>query len=338
MSTTNAAQEGAPTMRAAWYERAGKAADVLTVGEMARPEPAPGEVRVRMVLSGINPGDAKKRSAWTGASLPYPRVVPHSDVTGTIDAVGEGVDGSRVGERVWVHGAQSYRAFGTAAQYTCVPSDLAVALPEAVSDEVGACLGIPGITAHRAVHADGPVDGRTILVNGVLGAVGSMAAQLAVRAGARVLGAVRRTGELDEVTIPGLVGTVALDAPDVVEQVLAVAPDRVERVIEVDFAGNAALDQQVIALGGTIAAYDTHDAHPGLDFWPLLFDNVVIRLLGSDDFPVEAKQEAARELTAAAAAGDLVVPVAEPLPLEDIAEAHEMVDRGSRRRVLLRIP
>src|SRR5438045_1132847 len=152
-------------MLAAWYERAGPAAEVLEVGAMADPEPGAGEVRVRLTFSGINPGDTKKRSDWVGFGMPYPRVIPHSDGAGTIDAVGEGVDRARIGERVWVFGAQSYRAFGTAAQLSVVPAEQAVRLPEDVSDEIGACLGIPGITAHRAVFSDGPVGGKTVLVH-----------------------------------------------------------------------------------------------------------------------------------------------------------------------------
>jgi NADPH2:quinone reductase len=164
---------------AAWYERQGSAAEVLQVGEMAAPEPRLGEVRVRVKLSGVNPGDTKKRGDWVGYGMPYPRIVPHSDGSGVVDAVGDDVDPARVGRRVWVYGAQSYRPFGTAAQLTVVPAEQAVDLPDEVSDELGACLGIPGITAHRAVFVDGPVTGKTVLVNGVLGAVGSLAAQLA---------------------------------------------------------------------------------------------------------------------------------------------------------------
>src|SRR3954453_23075863 len=183
-------------MFAAWYERGGPAADVLQIGEMAEPTPAPGEVRVRLTFSGINPGDTKKRGDWQAAGLPYARVIPHSDGAGWIDAVGDGVASQREGERVWVYGAQSYRPFGTAAQLVVVPAAQAVALPDAISDEVGACLGIPGITAHRAVFADGPVAGKRVLVHGVLGAVSSIAAQLAAwRGGAGRACAGGRTGQ-----------------------------------------------------------------------------------------------------------------------------------------------
>ena len=186
-------------MLAAWYERPGAAREVLEVGAMPDPQPGPAEVRVRLTMSGINPGDTKKRGDWVGHGMPYPRVIPHSDGAGVVDAVGEGVEGGRIGERVWVYGAQSYRPFGTAAQLTVVPGDQAVPLPDGVGDELGACLGIPGITAHRAVFGDGPVAGATVLVHGVLGGVGSMAAQLAAWGGATVIGTVRRGADLPRI-------------------------------------------------------------------------------------------------------------------------------------------
>jgi NADPH2:quinone reductase len=156
-------------MRAAWYERIGSAAEVLVVGEMSTPVPGPGEVRIKLDVSGINPGDVKKRQGWVGGVMPYPRVIPHSDGAGVIDVVGKGVAAAREGQRVWCYGAQSYRPFGTAAEYVILPEAMAVPLPDAVDVTQGACLGIPGITAHRAVYADGPVAGTTVLVTGAAG-------------------------------------------------------------------------------------------------------------------------------------------------------------------------
>jgi NADPH:quinone reductase len=324
-------------MRAAWYERQGPAAEVLRVGELPEPEPGSGEVRVRLRFSGINPGDTKKRSGWLGSPMAFPRVVPHSDGAGVVDSVGAGVQPGRVGRRVWVWGAQSYRLSGTAAEYTVVPAEQAVDLPDQVSDEVGACLGIPGITAHRAVFGDGPVSGSTVLVHGVLGGVGSLATQLARWGGATVLGTVRRTADLDRVDRSAVVHSVALDDSDVVEQIRAHAPDGVDRVVEVSLSDNADLDAQVLAIGGVIAAYASRRDRPELPFWPLLFTNVTLRLLGSDDFPSAAKQQAAADLTAAAADGALAIPVADPLPLDQIAAAHDRVDAGGHRRVLLAV-
>jgi NADPH2:quinone reductase len=293
---------------------------------------------VRLARSGINPGDTKKRADWVGYGMPYPRVIPHSDGAGLIDAVGDGVDPARIGRRVWVFGAQSYRPFGTAAQLTVVPSAQAVDLPDEVSDDVGASLGIPGITAHRAVFADGPVAGQTVLVHGVLGGVGALAAQLAVWGGATVVGTVRRHGDPDQVTATTAARIVCLEDADPAAAIRAHAPEGVDRIIEVSFADNIDLDAAVARNGTVIAAYATRQERPSFPFWPMLFDNVTIRLIGSDDVTAEAKQRAAADLTTAARDGALSIAIGVPLPLERAAEAHDRVDAGTRQRVLLAIP
>jgi NADPH2:quinone reductase len=320
---------------AAWYDRQGPAAEVLVTGDIPAPVPGAGEVRVRISLSGVNPGDTKKRRGWLGSTMPFPRVVPHSDGAGVVDAVGDGVDAARIGQRVWVYGAQSYRAFGTAAQFTVVPADLAVELPDEVSDELGACLGIPGITAHRAVFADGPVDGKTILVHGVLGGVSSLAAQLARWAGATVIGTVRHTSDLDLVAVGP---AVALDDAQPAEAIRALAPGGVDRIVEVAFSDNVDLDAAVASNEAVIAAYGTRRDRPDFPFWPMLFANVTIRLLGSDDFPGHAKRQAATDLTTAGRVGALSARIADPLPLDEIASAHDRVDAGPRERILVSIP
>jgi NADPH2:quinone reductase len=325
-------------MRAAWYDRQGPAAEVLQVGEIPAPRPGPGEVRVRVRFSGINPGDTKKRADRFGLGMPFARIVPHSDGAGVIDEVGEGVDAGRIGRRVWVHGAQSYRPSGTAAQLTVVPDGQAVALPEEVSDEVGACLGIPGITAHRAVFGDGPVAGRTVLVHGVLGGVGSLAAQLARWGGAEVVATVRRGGDVAAVDPAVTRRVVALDARDPAGEIRRHAPAGVDRIIEVAFSENVDLDAAVVAGDAVIAAYGTREDRPSLPFRPLLWANVTIRLLGSDDFPAAAKREAAIALTTAAREGALSIPIGDPLPLDRIADAHDRVDAGARERVLISLP
>ncbi|WP_217569503.1 NADPH:quinone reductase [Streptomyces sp. GbtcB7] len=325
-------------MLASWYDEQGSAAAVLGVGELPDPEPGPGEVRVRVTVSGVNPGDTKKRRGWLGSSMPYPRVIPHSDAAGVVDTVGDGVDARRVGQRVWVYGAQSYRPFGTAAQYTVVPEDLAVPLPDHLGDELGASLGIPGITAHRTVFGDGPVDGRTVLVHGVLGGVGSLAAQLARWGGATVLATVRRGDDLNRVDPAVVSHAVALDSADPAAAIRTYTPQGVDRIIEVALSDNADLDTAVAATDAVIAAYATRADRTEIPFWPMLFNNVTLRLLGSDDFPAEARRQAARDLTAAAAVGALTVDVGDRYPLEDIAKAHDRVDAGGRGRVLVTIP
>ncbi|OZF55564.1 oxidoreductase [Rhodococcus sp. 14-2470-1b] len=325
-------------MIAAWYDSQGPAADVLEFGTLPTPEPGQGEVRVRLDFSSVNPGDTKKRRGWLGSAMPYPRVVPHSDGAGVVDAVGPGVAQSRVGQRVWVFGAQSYRAFGTAAQFTVVPEWQAVVLPDSVAAEVGACLGIPGITAHRAVFGDGCIEGRTVVVQGALGGVGSMAAQLAKWKGATVIGTVRTSADLDRARASGLDLAVALDDPDVVSQVRDFARDGVDRIVEVAFSDNIEFDAAIARNNTTIAAYGTRDGRPDFPFWPMLFDNVTIRLLGSDDFSQEARTSAAVDLMEAAQGGALAISIGDPLPLDRIAEAHDDVDSGTRHRVVLKLP
>ena len=325
-------------MIAAWYDRQGPPAEVLQLGELPAAEPGPGEVRVRLTVSGANPGDIKKRQGWLGSPMAFPRIVPHSDGAGVIEAAGPGADPDRVGRRVWVYGAQSYRPFGTAAQATVVPEALAVDLPDAVSDETAACFGIPGITAHRAVFADGPVSGQTVLVHGVRGSVSSLAGQLARWAGAAVIGTVRtdaETGQVDPATADNVVSLQS----DPVAAIRRLAPDGVDRIVEVALSANADLDAAVVRNGAVLAAYASPKDRPELPFWPLLFANVTIRLLGSDDFPQAAKNAAARDLTEAAAQSALSIPVAEVFPLERIAAAHELIESGQPvGRVLVSLP
>ena len=319
-------------MKAAWYERQGPASEVLVVGEMATPEPGAGEVRIRVVASGVNPGDIKKREDTFGLGMAHPRVVPHSDGSGVIDRVGDGVEGSRVGERVWCYGAQSYRPFGTAAEYVVVPSRQAIPLPESVSFEQGACLGIPGITAHRAVHVGGPVDHRTVLVQGGAGAVGQCAVALARHAGALVITTVR--SEADEAIsrragAHHVVRTDGLATEAVVDRIRADAPDGIDHIVEVAFHANIAVDEKMLRVGGSIAAYATGESAPAIPFWPLVFKNIRLYFLGSDDFPVEAKMAAAREVTEILEGEWSGFDIESRFPLEAIAQAHEALE--SRR-------
>ena len=239
-------------MKAAWYEKQGAARDVLTIGEMDEPQPLAGEVRIRVAVSGVNPGDVKKRGNAFGVGMPYPRVIPHSDGMGTVDVVGEGVPQEWIGRRVWCYGAQSYRPFGTAAEYTTVPLQQAVPLPETVPVEQGACLGIPGITAHRAVNVAGPVKGSTVLVHGGAGAVGACAVQLAHRAGARVIATCRSESDKEIASAAGA-DEVLLTDEKLVERIRRLAPGGVHHIVEVAFAANIEKDVEVLAQGGSVA-------------------------------------------------------------------------------------
>ncbi len=316
-------------MKAAWYEKQGAARDVLTVGEMDDPQPLTGEVRIRIAASGVNPGDVKKRQNAYGYGMSWPRVIPHSDGAGTIDAVGEGVSQEWIGRRVWCYGAQTYRPFGAAAEYTTVPVAQAVPLPANVSFEQGACLGIPGITAHRAVHVAGSVEGRTVLVQGGAGAVGAFAVQLARRAGARVIATCRSESDRETAARAGA-DIVLLADETLVERIREVAPEGVHHIVEVAFGANIETDVEILAQGGSIATYASDVFRPEIPYWPLVFSNAGVFFIGSDDVPLDAKIQATHAINEALEAGWPGLTIAEKFPLDEIAQAHESVERSAK--------
>lgn len=320
-------------MRAVWYERGGPAGEVLSVGEMEVPRPGPGEVLVRVHASGVNPGDTKKRADWMGLGVAYPRVVPHSDGAGVVLEVGEGVASSRVGERVWVCRAQSGRPFGTAAEYVALPGERAIPLPDGVGFEEGACLGIPARTAHRCVFADGPVQGKTVLVAGGAGAVGGFAVSFASWGGATVIASVGSEEHAGLAAAAGAGHTLNYRTEDVAARVGQITGGAgADRIVEVDLGRNRAVDAEALAPHGTIVAYASDvEPEPALPFWPLLFKNATIRLVGSDDLPEEAERRAVEDIGTCLGAGLLHPRVGMRFPLERIAEAHEAVEEGHTR-------
>src|SRR5713226_9218764 len=312
-------------MKAAWYEKQGAARDVLGIGEMDVSLPLAGEVRIRIAFSGVNPGDVKKRQDAFGVGMPYPRVIPHSDGSGTVDAVGEGVSREWIGRRVWCYGAQSYRPFGTAAESTVVPLKQVLQLPNGVPLEQGACLGIPGITAHRAVTVGGAVEGLTVLVQGGAGSVGACAVQLAHRGGARVIATCRAESDRDIASRAGADEVLLTDA-NLVHRIRALARDGVHHVVEVAFAANIETDMEVLAQGGSIASFATNAPRPEIPFWQLVFINARIFFVGSDDVPADAKINATRAINQTLEAGWRGLDIAEIVPLNQIARAHELVE------------
>lgn len=316
-------------MKAAWYEKQGAARDVLIIGEMEDPQPKTGEVRIKIAASGINPGDIKKRENAFGYGMPFPKIIPHSDGAGTIDAVGEGVSKEWIGRRVWCYGAQTYRPFGTAAEYTVVPLAQAVELPETVSFEQGACLGIPAITAHRAVHVAGSVAGKTVLVQGGAGAVGAVAVQFARQAGAHVIASVRRESDKEIAARMGA-DKVVLTGGKLAEQVKALAPEGIDHIVEVGFDVNINLNVEILAQGGSIATYATNQATPEIPVWLLVFGNARLFFVGSDDVPSEVKSEAALAVNHALEAGWQGLRIAEKFSLSEIARAHEAVENPTK--------
>lgn len=322
-------------MRAAFYSRRGPAHEVLQLGDLPTPEPGPGEVRVRVHASAVNPSDTKSRSGWGGggttAPMPFPRVVPHQDGAGVVDAVGPGVDASRVGERVWVYEAQWKRPFGTAAEYTTVPAPNAVALPDGVGFDAGACLGIPAMTAHRALFADGPVTGRAVLVQGGAGAVGLAAVLLARWAGARVIATVSRPEQAAVAEAAGAHVVVNRRTEDVAARVHeATGGAGVDRVVEVDLAANLDADLACLAPNGVISAYagPTPDATAALVVRRAMMQNAVVRGLLVYTMGAEAHAAAARDVTACLAAGAYRPAIGLRLPLERVADGHDAQDSG----------
>jgi NADPH2:quinone reductase len=316
-------------MKAAWYEKQGAARDVLVVGEMDDPQPRAGEVRIRVAFSGVNPGDVKKREDAFRVGMPYQRVIPHSDGSGTVESVGEGVSREWIGRRVWCYGAQSYRPFGTAAEYTVVPPKLVVQLPENVPLEQGACLGIPGITAHRAVNVGGSINGKTVLVQGGAGAVGACAVQLAHQAGARVIATCRAESDKEIASRAGA-DEVLLTGDKLADRIRALVPDGVDHIVEVAFGANIKADTEVLAQAGSIATYATNTPVPETPVWQLVFVNARLFFVGSDDVPVEAKIDATRDINKALETGWKGLDIAEVVPLDEIARAHELVEHPAK--------
>jgi NADPH2:quinone reductase len=234
--------------------------------------------------------------------MPYPRIIPHSDGAGTVDSVGPGVSQEWVGRRVWCYGAQSYRPFGTAAEYVVVPLRQSVQLPNGVPMEQGACRGIPGITAHRTVDVGGSVEGRIVLVQGGAGAVGACAVQLAHRAGARVI-ATCRSDDDRQIAAHAGADEVLLTGDSLMEHIRALAPNGVDHIVEVAFAANINADIKALAQGGSIATYATNASDSQIPVWQLVFKNARMFFVGSDDVPPEAKLEATRAINQALEAG-----------------------------------
>jgi NADPH:quinone reductase len=318
-------------MQAVWYERQGLAEEVLQVGTLERPEPGPGEVRVRIHASGVNPSDTYGRSGRM-APMPFPRVIPHQDGAGVIEAVGRDVPSTRVGERVWVYEATWNRAGGTAAEFTVVPAQRAVRLPDGVDFDAGACLGIPAMTAHRAVFGDGAVTGQVVLVTGGAGAVGTAAVQLARWGGAKlVLATVSSDAKAAAARDAGADHTINYKADDVVAVVQQLTQQAgVDRIVDVDFGGNLPISLQIIKPDGTIASYATRgDPEPRVSFRALMVKNVTVHGILVYTMPESAKVAAMAAITRALEEGALRPLIGARLPLERVVEAHMAVEQGT---------
>jgi NADPH:quinone reductase len=320
-------------MRAAYYKRTGAAAEVIEVGELETPQPGPGEVRVRIAFSGVNPTDWKSRAGASGGGVPGDFQIPNQDGSGTIDAVGDGVDPGRVGERVWIWFAAWQRPWGTAAEYTVVPSEQAVALPDNSSFELGASLGIPVMTAHRCLVADGPVEGKTVLVAGGAGAVGRSAIELARWMGAaRIVATVSNDEKAAIARDAGADATVNYKAGDAVEQVRDLGADR---IVELSLGQNLELDLAAACPNCAIASYANEGGNPELDVRSLMRPNIVLRFVLVYTVPPDAIEQAVADITNALRDGALTEPALHTFPLEQTAAAHDAVEHGAVGKVLI---
>jgi NADPH:quinone reductase len=336
-------------VRAIVYSEAG-GPDVLRLVERPIPEPALGEVRVAVAVSGVNPTDWRARRGSASGRLPYPEVVPNQDGAGTIDAVGPGVAASRVGERVWLWEATWQRANGTAQEYVILPERQAVRLDDGVSFDVGASLGIPALTAHRCLTVSEPgprrlvpgaLAGQTVLVAGGAGAVGHAAIQLARWAGARVIATVSSDEKARLARAGGAHEVVNYRSGEAVDELRRIAPDGVDVVVEVAPAANAGLDLAALAPSGTVAVYSTGSGE-GLELstWELMRRNVRYQFVLVYTVPTAAKVQAVADVASAAADGALAVGVDAGLPLhrfplERTADAHAAVEAGAVGKVLI---
>jgi NADPH2:quinone reductase len=315
-------------MRAAYYERNGAARDVLRISEVETPQPARGEVRVRLRTSGINPSDVKSRAGQT-RKIAFPRVIPHSDGAGEIDGVGEGVSPARVGERVWLWNGQWRRPFGTAAEAITVPAEQAVPLPANVRMEAAACLGIPAYTAYQAIVLAGATEGLTVLVAGGAGAVGHYAIQFAKKRKAIVITTVSSPAKAEIARQAGADHVIDYKRENVGEQVKATTANRgADAVIEMDLAANAKLLPEVLAPNGIVAIYGSGAPEASIPFQFLLQNNIALKFFLVYLMPQELRERATADITRMLARGELIHNVAQTFELDDIVAAHETVESG----------
>nr|WP_170539170.1 NADPH:quinone reductase [Ruegeria arenilitoris] len=325
-------------MKAVTYQKFGPAADVLSIQDLPDTPPGPGQVTVALAYSGVNPSDVKARAgARPGITKPpFPVIVPHSDGSGVISAVGPGVPDSRVGQRVWIWNGQWGRAFGTAATQITLPSEQAVHMPDPVALQTGAVLGIPGLTASHTVFSGGPASGKTLLVHGGAGTVGFLAVQLAKWGGAKVL-ATASPRNFERVTKAGADAVLDYAATDLPAQILDANHGRpVDRIVDVEFGQNVETNVAVIAESGRINAYGSaQNMTPTLPFYPLMFKSVTLEMVLVYLLPTDLRNEAVANLHQALTDGALNCPIQKVYLMEECAAAHRAVEAGNRTGAVL---
>jgi NADPH:quinone reductase len=315
-------------MRAVYYEQNGPACDVLKLGDVETPQPGPGEVRIKLATSGVNPSDVKGRSGST-RKIAYPRVIPHSDGAGIIDMAGAGVSPGRVGERVWTWNAQWLRPFGTCAQYITLPSPQAVRLPDNASFDVGACLGIPAMTAYHAVAMSGAAPGVSVLIAGGAGAVGHYAIQFAKAAGATVIATISSPEKAIAARAAGADHTLDYQRDNIGGRVMTVTANKgVDAVIEVDIAANARLIPDVMRPRGAVVIYGTGAPECDIPSMFLLRNAITLKYIYVYELTPAERAAALSAITRSLETGALITNIGATFPLAETVAAHEAVESG----------
>ena len=318
-------------MKAAWYSRNGEAQDVMQVGDLPTPSLKPGEVLVRLVTSGVNPSDVKSRRA---RPLSDPLIVPHSDGAGVIEAVGQGVPDSRVGERVWVWNGQWQRPMGTCAQFIALPAAQAVALPEGTDFSAGACMGIPGLTAVQAVilaeRLGGDLRGQNVLVTGASSAVGHYITQMVTQAGGRVIGTVGSEAKAAHAQAAGMQDAVFYKTESVPQRVKALTQGRgADVIIDMDFSTTAGwASEGALAPHGQVVCYGSNALEVPLPFRPWLYQSMGVKFFLVYDLTPADRQTAVARLSGMLAAGQLQHSIGARFALDQVAQAHRTVEAG----------
>ena len=320
-------------MKAAWFDQFGPADKVLKVGEQETPEVKRGDVLIQMATSGVNPSDVKKRSGAFPNLLDDGPVIPHSDGAGKIIAVGEDISKSRINERVWVYQAQFERRSGTAAEFLSIDSNRAIALPENTSYEIGACLGIPAMTAHRCVFSDGDVIDKYILVTGGAGRVGSYAIQWAKNAGALVIATA--SNEEDKKLCHDLGAEIVVNHRDEhwdMDILVKTNGSKIDRVIDVEFGKNLPKLLKVLKTGATITTYASSQvSKPELPFLQMMYMDLSVRMVIVYAMPEEAKNQAIIDITTALKNNQLIHRVTHLLPFKEVHTSHQLIESGKVR-------
>jgi NADPH2:quinone reductase len=318
-------------MRAVWYDRQGAADEVLTCGELPTPEAGNGEVRVKLEASGVNPSDTYRRRG--PPAMEYPRVITNSDGAGIVDQVGPGVDKKWRGKRVWLYnGQRNGRWMGTAAEYIALSVDLVTELADHVSFAEGATLGVPAMTAHRAVFVAGPVQGKTLLVTGGAGAVGHYAVQLAAWAGATVIATVSSKEKAERARAGGAAHVINYRDEDVAVRALDITGGiGVDHIVEVDFGGNLAATMRCLRVNRSIMVYASNgDREPKLPVRDLMQKNLAVYAMSLAGVPHTDRKRAQTDIAAWTGTPGRILSVASRFPLYGTAAAHKTVEAGGK--------